>query len=506
MIKFFHSILIILFLLIISIVVKLNYQDSHEKRGFDFDQAFQATKNYVLLRLFVPATTSGIQDDIRHDRTQLLTTLNTHLVSTKPDTKAITQLKQKLINNEKRLKEEDNYLVEKQGKASYYKTVSSPTIKKAKISPDDFTVTPYFLYMGEHSRIMRWVVSSEFTSLVTLTNHTGEKRHFSSQSSSDPYNELLLSDLSAGEWQWHITAAKHLNNETLQNKQSKTISSQGKFTIQKTHSIIFYADTQDSLSQHKKAAKYIATMHKKKNINIIVHGGDITSWGSNESDMVDSAKIISNIGIAGIFIKGNHEFNEAYGFTTDAPYYQKMFSTSILGKTDYQQYELGLEKKVRLLIWDTNFTRMPANSFMAQDAFLRKALNESHKYPLILASHHGYFSKGWHGSFLGSHIENWFEQLYLAPLRAARVPLTLSGHEHVYQRIVDDKSQSQTQHLVAGTVSAKILYPYFNSPGIEKKLARKRTITRLDFESNGIHITTHDFEAKAIIDDFVINY
>ncbi len=473
--------------------VKFAYRDTAEQRGFDFSAPIQWNKDYFLLRLFTPATTTGVQDEIRKKRTSLLANLNHELLPQTPDIQKIAKIKEELIENDKRW-DENVYFVERQGQAAYYKTVTAPRLQPLKIAADAFIVTPYFIYGDAHSRLMRWVIDPQFSTDIHLSGPAGKELRFRAIHSDSVYNELVLDHLDYGSWTWEARAKSPQG----------MLQSKGHFEMRAPTRLAFYSDTQDSLDYHRRAVEFIQKLNAAQPIDVVLHGGDMTSFGSNESEMVESAQVFSSLGIPGIFCIGNHDYAEDYGYTTDAPYFKQLFSITAKAAADFKVFTLGDERPVRLMVLDTNFPRIPASSFLEQDRTIRKTLQDS--LPVIIAGHHGYFTKGWHGSFLGSHSETWIESLYLKLLQNAAVPLTLTGHEHVYQRIVDENSKSRTEHIVAGTASAKILYPYFQSPGKVMSLERRRTVTLIEIKTKTLEVCTYDFETGEAIDRTSVPY
>ncbi|MCB1177228.1 MAG: metallophosphoesterase [Leptospiraceae bacterium] len=491
------SIVIFLFT---TILIKFFYRSNSEKYGFDFKMEAIEIKNYSLIRFFFPATTTGIMDELRKQRKENLFKLKKILEEKPLNKDEIINLKEKLMLIDKKW-DENTYFVEKQAKKSYYKKVKAPRFQDGKVNKEDFTVSPYLMYYGNDKRVLRWVGKENFTYNLKITNPSNIAIEIPNSNiycrqitnKSPNYCESILQTNTKGTWNW----------EVIINKLGK--KKKGSFEIDKTKVIAFYADTQDSLEFHEKSIQYLNKIKEKYKIDLVLHGGDITSWGSNEEELLETARMISKLSIPIAFAIGNHDFKEDYGYSNEALLFNHLFKLHPKDNlSNFANFSIGENEEIQLLLWDTNFVRMSAEDFISQDKFIKN--NILSNKPSILTSHHGYMSKGWHGSFLGSHSEVWQRILYHDLFSNNPLLLYLNGHDHVYQRILNKDSKYKMRSITAGPASAQILYPYFNTDGEVESLERKRTITIVEILSNHLKITTLDFEKDEEIDSFELNF
>lgn len=485
-------------------LIKYNYQDKSELYGFDFETSPDEWKKYFLIRMFVPATPQGINKEIRDTRARLISDIYLELARETPDIQIIDNLKNKIIENDKR-NDENTYFLETQGKKNYYKSVSAPQKQPLTVARDKLTVAPFWIYAGDNSRILRWVMHKSMKAKLTTTINDKNIEKASplncSGSGDALYCESVLNGLKTGEIQWSLDV----------NSPDKKIAHSGSLNVKPVSSFVFYADSQDSLKLHRKTIAFIKNLNEKKPIDIVIHGGDITSWGSNETEMAITANDASRINIPYIYVIGNHDFSDDYGYDYEAPYFRLLFAMGSR-KDEFPYFKTfnfktsNPEKSLKLIVWNTCFARTPARDFIQQDRMIKKELKSGN--PAILAGHHSMTGKGWHSSFLGSRSEEWQRILYKDIFYNSKLLLYMNGHDHIYQRSRTPGKFVNTEHLMAGPASAQILFPYFKTESEVLSIQRKRTVTRIDIQDTDGNVkligTTYDVETGEAIDEFTI--
>jgi predicted phosphodiesterase len=215
---------------------------------------------------------------------------------------------------------------------------------------------------------------------------------------------------------------------------------------------IFISDTQKHPQRHHKMAELLSKRIKKRPMSFIINGGDIVQDGSVESKWKNFLKASTPYSqkIPIVPVLGNHDYWGHDDNLSNAPlFFKKYLMTKNDNKDGY--YALNYPQ-FKLIVLNSNFTRLGLNTINLQKEWLRKELEKSKNIDqnVIITFHHSPITSNlfYYGPVSIAMRNSWI------PLfeKSGVVKLILNGHSHLYERSL----KNGIMYVVAGPFGGQI--------------------------------------------------
>ena len=239
--------------------------------------------------------------------------------------------------------------------------------------------------------------------------------------------------------------------------------------------MLVYGDVRTNHAVHRRVVRQMTT---HEDVHAVLHTGDFVEVGGRPADWKTYFEI------AGPLLKtralfpclGNHEI---YGPGGRRRFHRYFMPTA---QTEYAAWTYG---PVRIISVDSNdeFGEDSHQLEWLQNELESARDGEGVRFVVVLL-HHGPISSGRHGDHrrlrpLG--VVDW--------MRAAKVDLVVSGHDHMYERGTEDG----LKYIVTGGGGAP-LYDVNRHHPAQQAFAIQHHFLRLDFEGDAMRLTTIDDE------------
>lgn len=242
-------------------------------------------------------------------------------------------------------------------------------------------------------------------------------------------------------------------------------------------SLLVYGDVRTNHAVHRRVVRQMAT---HEDAHAVLHTGDFVEVGGRPADWHTYFEIAAPLlETRALFpCLGNHEI---YGPGGRRRFHRYFMPTA---QTEYAAWTYG---PVRIISVDSNdeFGEDSHQLEWLQNELESARDHEGVRFVVVLL-HHGPISSGRHGDHrrlrpLG--VVDW--------LRAAKVDLVISGHDHMYERGTEDG----LKYIVTGGGGAP-LYDVNRHHPAQQAFAIQHHFLRLDFEGDAMRLTTIDDEGE----------
>ncbi len=267
--------------------------------------------------------------------------------------------------------------------------------------------------------------------------------------------------------------------------------------LRKKISFGFLGDTQQYNSRHKKIAKMVSNLQEKENLAFILNLGDVVNYGIHKfqwDNFFNVANLYSNNSpmIAAI---GNHEYYNLLAkidkdLTGTPNHFKEYFRWK---ESPPQGYFYLNMKKFGLIVINSNFDQLTEADQKAQWLWIENTLKQN-EIPTIVAMHFPPFSSD---SFNDSPPAKLLREKLVPLLEKYQVKLVLSGHTHLYERLI----KNGINYIVTGPSGGVWGKDSIRNPYQVFKAPRTLTFGKISFGNDEISLETFN-EFGIVIDRF----
>lgn len=261
----------------------------------------------------------------------------------------------------------------------------------------------------------------------------------------------------------------------------------------------YISDSQEFPDEYEKTLNYIDKLRSDyQDLRMILHGGDYSHKGNESSWQLYREKTmkITSQKLPILPVLGNHE----YWDDPDINFYRKVFADSAPEGAYFKMYDFNL---FVLIVLDSNDDKRSPEQRQAQDTWFENtlsAMKNDHRR-VIVAFHHPTFTSGI-GVIFTPHDPEYVREHWIPLIEKYEVPLVLTAHEHVYERLV----KNNVNYLVSGPAGGKRSPAGFKSKYSVKKISRTRTVTIISVHRDGmIELNIYSSDNDLEIDQLKIN-